>query len=409
MRRWFALASFFKLPRWEPSVTSVRRLSLVVAVVGLLAIVVFLTNRAAGGPDPSTANPTSAPTNSVDGDGSRSPQDVTDRVQASGLAEAAILLSQDRWDQADTVVLLATEDGRAGVAGAGLAAALGAPILLDDASDDRPVLDEIRRLGADRVVIIASDATQAAQVDVLFDGIDTHTIVPGDVGVDLVAAAWLQQELGGSVDLVVVADQDTAMVILGAVTRRSASGTPTVIVVPAGPASLDGVATAGQTLVVRKTGQEPAALEAIDGDRLVGDDLDLEPQLEARWSLTPDAVLVATPATQLLQSLVAVSAARVGERVVALDGLSDEAGLRRLRAAVTPGMMIRMVTAGVELDEAVTSYAAVLSGSAQGLLEPLGSDRLGLHVTSSELATWRERAVSGPFRSAGDVAPGRWV
>jgi hypothetical protein len=41
----------------------------------------------------------------------------------------------------------------------------------------------------------------------------------------------------------------------------------------------------------------------------------------------------------------------------------------------------------------------------------IAQTRLGLHVTQEELNIWRQRAVSGPYRSAGDVAsntPGDW-
>ena len=43
--------------------------------------------------------------------------------------------------------------------------------------------------------------------------------------------------------------------------------------------------------------------------------------------------------------------------------------------------------------------------------EPGENTRLGLHVTSDELAIWQARAVSGPYKTAGDVStnsPGDW-
>lgn len=49
----------------------------------------------------------------------------------------------------------------------------------------------------------------------------------------------------------------------------------------------------------------------------------------------------------------------------------------------------------------------VLRGSGQGE----AATRLGLHVTQEELAVWRTRAVSGPYRTLGDVSsnsPGDW-
>src|SRR6476661_861298 len=42
---------------------------------------------------------------------------------------------------------------------------------------------------------------------------------------------------------------------------------------------------------------------------------------------------------------------------------------------------------------------------------PSGNTRLGLHVTSDELAIWQTRSVSGPYKTAGDVSsnsPGDW-
>lgn len=38
--------------------------------------------------------------------------------------------------------------------------------------------------------------------------------------------------------------------------------------------------------------------------------------------------------------------------------------------------------------------------------------RLGLHVTADELAIWQDRAVNGPYKTAGDVStnsPGDWT
>jgi hypothetical protein len=47
-----------------------------------------------------------------------------------------------------------------------------------------------------------------------------------------------------------------------------------------------------------------------------------------------------------------------------------------------------------------------------GLLRVGGANtRLGLHVTTNELAIWQTRSVSGPYKTAGDVStnsPGDW-
>src|SRR5262245_13786739 len=42
----------------------------------------------------------------------------------------------------------------------------------------------------------------------------------------------------------------------------------------------------------------------------------------------------------------------------------------------------------------------------------VANQRLGLHVTSQELAIWQSRAASGPYKTAGDVStnsPGDWT
>jgi len=43
---------------------------------------------------------------------------------------------------------------------------------------------------------------------------------------------------------------------------------------------------------------------------------------------------------------------------------------------------------------------------------PSANTRLGLHVTADELAIWQDRAVNGPYKTAGDAGysytPGDW-
>ena len=54
---------------------------------------------------------------------------------------------------------------------------------------------------------------------------------------------------------------------------------------------------------------------------------------------------------------------------------------------------------------AIFGICTVLSQSA------IAQTRLGLHVTQEELAIWRQRAISGPYKTAGDVStnsPGDW-
>src|SRR5262245_42566122 len=43
---------------------------------------------------------------------------------------------------------------------------------------------------------------------------------------------------------------------------------------------------------------------------------------------------------------------------------------------------------------------------------PSANQRLGLHVTSDELAIWQDRMVNGPYKTSGDVStnsPGDWT
>ena len=51
------------------------------------------------------------------------------------------------------------------------------------------------------------------------------------------------------------------------------------------------------------------------------------------------------------------------------------------------------------------------AGGTRGGIPDQGNQRLGLHVTASELAVWRQRAKAGPYRRPGDAqpnSPGDW-
>jgi len=58
-------------------------------------------------------------------------------------------------------------------------------------------------------------------------------------------------------------------------------------------------------------------------------------------------------------------------------------------------------------------FVALITGLAMTLAKPAQAQtRLGLHVTQEELNIWKQRAQSGPYKSAGDVqsnSPGDWT
>jgi putative cell wall-binding protein len=110
------------------------------------------------GPTPTEPGPT-PPGDDVD-------EDRITRVRGTGRVETAIAASAERHDTADTVVIARAGDYPDALAGAPLAAALDAPLLLSDGAGlSDAVAAEIQRLGAGEAILLGGTAALSEQVE----------------------------------------------------------------------------------------------------------------------------------------------------------------------------------------------------------------------------------------------------
>ncbi|UOQ45695.1 cell wall-binding repeat-containing protein [Halobacillus salinarum] len=159
-------------------------------------------------------------------------QKMNERINGKDRMETAIEISKQGWDKADTVVLARGDKFADALAGAPLAYKMDAPILLTNTDYlNKKVSDEIKRLGASKVVILGGTGAVADYVKYQLDGmgVDVDRIY-GNTRYK--TAASIAARLDGNPEKVIVADGTDFPDALAAAPYAAKNGYPILLTKP---------------------------------------------------------------------------------------------------------------------------------------------------------------------------------
>lgn len=151
------------------------------------------------------------------------------RVAGADRVATALAVARAAWERAGTVVLARSDDPADALAGTSLAGHLDAPLLITDPAElDPRVTEEVRRLGADEVVVLGGPAAIADEV---VDGLhDTGARVRRVAGATRAGtAAAVASEVTSSADTALLVHERSwpdALAVSGLAARRAAVGAP---------------------------------------------------------------------------------------------------------------------------------------------------------------------------------------
>ena len=261
--------------------------------------------------------------------GGQDPGPTIDRLAGDTRIETAVAVSRHAFETAETVLVARADDPADALAGAPLAASLGAPLLLVP-RDDVPaaVTDELDRLGADEVVLLGGRRALSVAVE--------EQLAPRRVtrvaGADRVATAIAVARRLGDSDLAYVAGTAGQVDALAAGAVAARLGAPVLLVGPeparltpvldelgvtevrivGGPAvvapEVDEALAGPDRRVVRRAGPDRYATAALVTADAVADGADTTTPWVATGRTLPDS-LAAGPAI-----------AATGDVLVLLDG-----------------------------------------------------------------------------------------
>ncbi|WP_053216154.1 cell wall-binding repeat-containing protein [Guptibacillus hwajinpoensis] len=129
-----------------------------------------------------------------------------ERVEGENRYETSVKISQEGWESADTVVIARGDSFPDALAGAPLAYKYDAPILLTETGSlNSLVKEEIKRLGAEKVIILGGNSAVSNYVEFQLEGMKLDVDrVEGENRYD--TAANIAALLGGSPDKAIVAN-----------------------------------------------------------------------------------------------------------------------------------------------------------------------------------------------------------
>ncbi|MGM0843728.1 MAG: cell wall-binding repeat-containing protein [Bacillota bacterium] len=152
-----------------------------------------------------------------------------DRISGEDRYQTAIEVSKKGWDSAETVVIARGDEFPDALAGAPLAYKLDAPILLTDKNYmSKEVMDEIKRLGAKKAVVLGGNSAVSKYVDYQIKGIGLETErITGENRFE--TAANIAARLGGSPEKAVIANAHTFADALSVASFAAQNGYPIVL------------------------------------------------------------------------------------------------------------------------------------------------------------------------------------
>ncbi|MGA9286916.1 MAG: cell wall-binding repeat-containing protein [Anaerobacillus sp.] len=129
-----------------------------------------------------------------------------ERIQGENRYETSVKISQEGWKSADTVVIARGDSFPDALAGAPLAYKYDAPILLTQTGSLNPLVkEEIKRLGAEKVIILGGTSAVSNYVEFQLEGMKLDVDrVSGDNRYD--TASNIAALLGGSPDKAIIAN-----------------------------------------------------------------------------------------------------------------------------------------------------------------------------------------------------------
>lgn len=354
----------------------------------------------------------------------------------------AVALSRYGWATSEVVVLARADDAADGLTGSAVAGRAGGPLLITP--KDRlatEVATEIRRLGARRAIILGGPAAVSAAVEAQVR--DLGVKVERLAGANRAATAarvaeWLAPPVGGTAFL--VADWPDALAVSATSARQAAAGRAQPILLASGQLPTESRAALRAEAIAR--------VVIVDGDRRI------PPQVEQQ--LRADGLRVERIAGasryEVSRTFLAGEISRdPAPRPLLLatgESFPDGLGAGALAARVGGRLMLTAASAGPTAErsllnnhQASMSDFLIMGGDAalpevhvRTILErpttkggektkatepqphpttdPAASGRSGLHFSPAEVAVWRTRAQSGPYRVAGDIStnsPGDWL
>ena len=129
-----------------------------------------------------------------------------ERIEGETRYETSVKISQEGWKSADTVVIARGDSFPDALAGAPLAYKYDAPILLTETGSLNPLVkEEIKRLGAEKVIILGGTSAVSNYVEFQLEGMKLDVDrVSGDNRYD--TASNIAALLGGSPDKAIIAN-----------------------------------------------------------------------------------------------------------------------------------------------------------------------------------------------------------
>ena len=148
------------------------------------------------------------------------------RIFGDNRYDTAVEISKEGWDEADTVVIARGDNFADALAGAPLAYKLDAPILLTrEKGLEKSVINEIKRLGANKAIILGGTSAVPKFIAYQLEGLDLKVKrIYGDDRFE--TAANIQASLGGNPDKAVVASGMNFPDALSAASYAAENGYP---------------------------------------------------------------------------------------------------------------------------------------------------------------------------------------
>ncbi len=157
---------------------------------------------------------------------------LVDRIAGPDRVQTAVQLSRTAFEQADAAVLAAAGDFPDALAAGGLAATVGGPLLLTDRLGVRAdVVQELRRLGVQRVYVAGGVASLSSAIEADLAGFDVQRLAGADRFATAAAVAAEIVRLRGPREAVALARGDDFIDALAA-GSLAAQGVPVLLTSP---------------------------------------------------------------------------------------------------------------------------------------------------------------------------------